>query len=130
MSEPLTQEELKQVLKSHEEDIMALKENNGNVMKALTTLEEGQADIENRLEKGDERMGNIEAKMDNSDKKRDEQHSEVLKKIDDKEMKELRDELRLRKDVSGKIVVGLVVLAAGTLISYIAWSFGKISGVQ
>ena len=68
--------------------------------------------------------------MDNSDKKRDEQHNEVLKKIDDKEMKELRDELRLRKDISGKVVVGLVVLAAGTLVSYIAWSFGKIAGVQ
>ncbi len=75
-------------------------------------------------------MDGIEQMIRDGDNRRDEQHNEVIKKIDDKEMKELRDELRLRKDVSGKVIVGLIVLAAGTLVTYIAWSFGKISGVQ
>ena len=120
--------------KKQQADIEKLKANDAEIIKELDNLNHGQEKLEEKVdagfEKGRVRMDGIERMIIDSDKKRDEQHGEVIKKIDNKEMKELRDELRTRKELSGKMIVAIVVLVTGSLISYLAWSIGKITGVQ
>ncbi len=84
--------------KEHKAEIEQLKANDAAVMDKLGLLEKGQEEIEERLDKGGERMDGIEKMIRDGDKRRDEQHADVINKIDAKEMGELKAEIRKRNE--------------------------------
>ncbi len=95
--------------KEHKVEIEQLKANDEAVMDKLGSLEKGQGllekgqeDIEERLDKGGERMDGIEKMIRDGDKRRDEQHADVINKIDAKEMGELKAEIRKRNEKDEK----------------------------
>ncbi len=88
--------------KEHKAEIEQLKANDAAVMDKLGLLEKGQEEIEERLDKGGERMDGIEKMIRDGDKRRDEQHADVINKIDAKEMGELKAEIRKRNEKDEK----------------------------
>ncbi len=89
-------------VKKHNSDINALKDNDEEIIKDLEGLKDGQHNINVRLEKGDNRMDGIEQMIRDGDKRRDEQHADVINKIDAKEMGELIAEIRKRNEKEEK----------------------------
>ena len=91
-----------ETVKKHNSDINDLKENDEEIIKDLEGLKDGQHNINVRLEKGDNRMDGIEQMIRDGDKRRDEQHADVINKIDAKEMGELKAEIRKRNEKDEK----------------------------
>ncbi len=113
--------------KEHKAEIEQLKKNDAAVMDKLGLLEKGQEEIEERLDKGGERMDGIEKMIRDGDKRRDEQHTDVINKIDAKEMGELKAEIRQRhekeeKDEAKKWDLAKIFLASivAAIVTYIA----------
>ena len=83
-----------------------IKEVEKEIIQDLEGLKAGQSDLDEKMdagfEKGRVRMNTIENKMDNQDKKRDDQHLEMMRKIDAKEMSELKAEIRKRNESDEK----------------------------
>ncbi len=140
----MTQEELNrfdaglretEAYKEHKAEIEQLKANDEAVMDKLGSLEKGQGllekgqeDIEERLDKGGERMDGIEKMIRDGDKRRDEQHADVINKIDAKEMGELKAEIRKRnekdeKDEAKKWDLAKIFLASAVtaVIAYVVF---------
>ncbi len=114
--------------KEHKAEIDQLKANDVAVMEKLGSLEKGQEEIEERLDDGKIRMDGIEQMIRDGDKRRDEQHSDVINKIDAKEMGELKAEIRKRnekdeKDEAKKWDLAKIFLASAVtaVIAYIVF---------
>jgi len=108
--------------------IKELKENDSILFNELEQLKEGQLGMNNRLDKGAERMDGIEDELKKLGDAMKDGLKEVIAEIKDQKISELKKDLSDRKSSDSSLKNDLIKIVALTVISAIGYLFVKSYG--